>query len=160
MIQIGLVPYFIRQFWYISRAVDFSIHLLFQSQSSLMDLAILFFQNLGAFFFIYLACEFGEQVRNAYDGIECEMSQLGWYRLPMEVQKILPTVMVFAQEPVVLRGLGSVVCSREVFQKVSKVRKGFSKHTLVIIFRYFSDFQWWIFLLRNAPSIHLNNKMV
>lgn len=89
-----------------------------QNQNNSMDLAILFFQNFGAVFFVFLACESGERVRHAYDEIDCEMSRLGWYRLPIELRRILPTVMLFAQEPVVLRGLGSAICSREVFQRV------------------------------------------
>lgn len=88
-----------------------------------MDLAILFFQMFGAFFFVFLACECGEQVRHAYNEIECELHQLSWYRLPIELRKILPKVLLYAQEPVIIRGFGSFASSREVFRKASLRKK-------------------------------------
>lgn len=72
---------------------------------------------------MFLACEFGEHLRCAYDKIECEINHLRWYRLSIELRRVLPVIILYAQEPVVMRGLGSVVCSREAFRQVSPQAK-------------------------------------
>lgn len=86
-----------------------------------MDLAILIFQVIGAFFFLLNVCEFGGRVTTAYDEIDYATLQLSWYKFPVELQNILPVVISIVQDKVQLRGIGSVVCSRGTLQQVRKM---------------------------------------
>lgn len=88
-----------------------------------MDLTILIFQVIGAFFFLVVLCEFGGRLTTAHDEIDSAILQLSWYRFPVGLKKMLPMVLSIVQEEVVLRGIGSAVCSRETFQRVSSSRK-------------------------------------
>lgn len=98
---------------------------LFQSQNlgNPIDLAILSIQVFGAFFFLLVTCEFGGRITMAHDEIDSAILRSSWYRLPTEVKSILPTVIYIAQKEVALHGIGSVVCSRESFQRVSFLKK-------------------------------------
>lgn len=86
----------------------------------LMDVAILSIQVFGAFFFLLVTCEFGGRITTAHDEIDSAILQSSWYRFPTKVKKILPTVISIAHKEMALHGIGSVVCSRESFQRVSK----------------------------------------
>lgn len=83
-----------------------------------MDLAILLFQIIGAFFFLLVTCEFGGRMTIAHDDIDTAILQLSWYRFPVELKKLLPILMSMSQKEIELRGMGSVACSRETFQRV------------------------------------------
>lgn len=41
-----------------------------------------------------------------------------WYAFPGDVQRILPIIMMGAQESVILQGFGNLTCSRDAFKKV------------------------------------------
>ena len=44
--------------------------------------------------------------------------QSDWYTFPDRIQSMLPTVIMAAQEPVVLQAFGELSCTRESFKKV------------------------------------------
>lgn len=85
-----------------------------------MILVVLLCEMTWAFAFVYIICEFGQRVSNAYIEIEDEIGQLDWYLLSMEIQKILPTLMIVTQKTVGLDVFGNISADREDFQKVSK----------------------------------------
>lgn len=94
-----------------------------QNLGNPIDLAILSIQVFGAFFFLLVTCEFGGRITTAHDEIDSVMLQSSWYRFPVEVKKILPTVILIVQKEIALHGIGSVVCSRESFQRVCYLLK-------------------------------------
>lgn len=52
--------------------------------------------------------------------VSCELiDQFNWYRLPAEIQQMLPLIINFAQLPVDIKCFGSVACDREMFKYVS-----------------------------------------
>lgn len=68
----------------------------------------------------YIACEIGEQLNTEFSNI-CELiDQLKWYLFPINVQKILPLIIISVQTPIDLECFGSISCSREVFNCVSQ----------------------------------------
>lgn len=85
-----------------------------------MILVVLLCEMTWAFAFVYIICEFGQRVSNAYIEIEDEIGQLDWYLFSMEIQKILPTLMIVTQKTVGLDVFGNISADREDFQKVSK----------------------------------------
>lgn len=68
---------------------------------------------------VYSACEIGQQVSNAFDEINDEIDLLDWYLYPIEIQRMLVPIMIYAQKPAVVNFFGSVECSREQVKKVS-----------------------------------------
>lgn len=53
-----------------------------------------------------------------FDDVDAIIGQFKWYLFPLEVQKLLPTLMISAQQEVGFEYFGSKMCNRETFQKV------------------------------------------
>lgn len=70
---------------------------------------------------VFIVCEFGQNVSNAFIEIDFKTSQLDWYLFSMEIQKILLILTINTQKPVGLDVFGNVSCDREDFKKVSKI---------------------------------------
>lgn len=67
-------------------------------------------------------CEIGERVSGAFIEICYGIDELNWYTLPIELQRILPIIMINAQEPVYLECFGSILCARDTFKRVRRNR--------------------------------------
>lgn len=67
---------------------------------------------------VLICCEFGQKLSDAYEKIEDALHQIDWYRLPYDLQRMLPTILIFSQESLIIEFFGSVACSREQFKKV------------------------------------------
>lgn len=79
----------------------------------------LFWQILCALGFIFLICDLGYRISNAFGKIDYTIVKLNWYKFPIEIKKLLPILIIGAQQPVELEVFGSVSCSYEIFQTVS-----------------------------------------
>lgn len=88
-----------------------------------MILIVLLCEMTWSFAFVFVVCEFGQRVSNAFIDIDFEAGQLEWYLFSMEVQKILPTLMIVTQKCVGLDVFGNVQADRENFKKVSEIMK-------------------------------------
>lgn len=69
----------------------------------------------------FAACELGQKFSNAFSDIDNSIGQLDWYLFPFEIQKMLPMIMSYAQQSLVVQFFGSLACSREQFKKVGLV---------------------------------------
>lgn len=90
-----------------------------------MDTVVLLemiFEGGYAFGLVLISCELGQQMTNAFVEIGDEMSQFEWYRFPVELQRVFPTLLIIAQEPVYLECFGSNACLRDSFKKVYSTR--------------------------------------
>lgn len=76
------------------------------------------FCAFGAVFFIFAGCELGERNAGQFDRIYNELIQFDWYRFSIKIQRMLPIIAIYAQEPVVIEFFGSAACTRECFRKV------------------------------------------
>lgn len=65
----------------------------------------------------FLFCEFGEMVTSAFNSLD--MFDCNWFLFPMDIQRLLPTIILNARQPVVFRGFANVLCKREAFRSVS-----------------------------------------
>lgn len=83
-------------------------------------LLITVFETIYAFVIVFITCELGQRVNLAF--VECNdmIDQFGWYRFPLKIQRMLPMIMDFSQQPVEIKCFGSTACSRETFKYVSK----------------------------------------
>lgn len=70
------------------------------------------------FAFIFLCFEIGEKIKNLFHQIDCAMEETNWYRFPIEMQRMLPTIVNLIQDPVILYGFGGIQCNRNQFKKV------------------------------------------
>lgn len=75
--------------------------------------------TFGSFFIIFLFCELGERIICKSEEGYNDLMQTKWYLAPLSLKKILPIVMCGIQEPFQLSGIGSIVCTREIFKNVS-----------------------------------------
>lgn len=71
-----------------------------------------------AFGSIFIACELCERVSNAYSEIDDAVNHINWHLFPIEIQKMLPTIIINTQKPIVFECFGSICFSRETFKNV------------------------------------------
>lgn len=64
-----------------------------------------------------------------------------WYMFPLCVQKIWPTIMAGAQEPVQLTGIGSIACTRQAFHNVRCTIKSIILRYLNVYFELIQGLQ-------------------
>lgn len=67
------------------------------------------------------SCEFGEMLTNRFEALNDALGQYRWHLFPIEMQRIFLTVLVNAQQPIVVQGYGNTPCAREAFKKVCNV---------------------------------------
>lgn len=77
-------------------------------------LTVIFFSYLTIFFF----CETAQQITEQYDEIESVFCQCNWYSYPIEVQQIIPTIMMATQKEIAIRGFGNLIFNRASFYQV------------------------------------------
>lgn len=83
-----------------------------------MPLLLLIFSGIFALTLVFIACELGQRLNNAFDRINLTIDRFNWYLFPNEVKCMLPMIIVLAQQPVSLECYGSIVCTRDVFKDV------------------------------------------
>lgn len=62
--------------------------------------------------------ELGERMSMSFVEVGDEIGELDWYAFPIEIQKMLPIVLIDSQKPIAIRCFGSIFCGREIFKKV------------------------------------------
>lgn len=67
---------------------------------------------------ILLFCELCQRITDHFDNIHGEIYQCDWYEFPMNVKRILPTILNGTQYSFVLSGIGNTEYSCEAFKKV------------------------------------------
>ena len=98
-----------------------SLLLVMQSNDgNFMELIEPFVLAFWSFAFIFLLCNFGENVTSQFTAIDNAISEFDWNFFPHDVQRFLPTIMISTQKPVIFQGIfGNVVCTRAAFKTVS-----------------------------------------
>lgn len=72
-----------------------------------------------SFGFILFYCEFGEMVTNRFDYFHSELCQCDWYLLSIEMQQLYLMFITNTQQSVNIRGFGHLLCTRDLFKKVT-----------------------------------------
>lgn len=107
-------------------------------------------QACWSYLFVFIFCEFGEEVKSKFSEINSTIGQSDWYEYPIEIRKLLSTVIFYTQKPVTLNGFGSISYTREAFKMVKQ-------HLLNCDFFFKFGFllgcQWCIYLLYDTSSI-------
>ncbi|XP_031619024.1 uncharacterized protein LOC116338096 [Contarinia nasturtii] len=91
-------------------------------------LLITIWQLFWTFAFLFLYCYRGEEVSYAFEELADEISQCEWDSFPYQLQRILPTVLIAAQDSVQIKTYG-YACTHERFQKI--VNGGYSYYAIL-----------------------------
>lgn len=86
---------------------------------NLMTLGMAILDTLLATVCMFVMCELGQRVSNAFEEILDEFDKFNWHKFPLEISRSLPMILAAAQEPVELEMFASISCCREVLKKVS-----------------------------------------
>lgn len=78
-----------------------------------------------SFSFIFIICECGEKVCNAFNEINKEIDKLDWYLFPIEIQRNLPMLIIISQKPVIIQGYGNIWYNREAFKNAALIINSF-----------------------------------
>lgn len=70
---------------------------------------------------VFICCELGERLTMAYAKLEFQIEQFDWYAFPIEAQRLLPILMLNAQQPIALQCFGCISTNREAFKKVLRM---------------------------------------
>lgn len=126
----------------------------FQRDSNTILLVISLVQLGWSSSLTFIPCELSERISIAYFEVCDAVDELDWYLFPIEMQKLVPIVMVNSQAPIALRCFGSVFCGRDVFKKVC-ARKYNNLTNICIwqIFLIFSDEQHSVLILHGTSTI-------
>lgn len=65
-----------------------------------------------------MACELGQRFSLAFDECSALIEQFRWYLFPADVQRMLPVILNFTQQPIDKKCFGSVAADREAFKYV------------------------------------------
>lgn len=71
-----------------------------------------------AFTVVFLVCELCQRATDAFNKINDTIGGFDWYLFPIEIQKMLPTIMIVTQKIVGQKYFGSIMCLRPTFKKV------------------------------------------
>lgn len=67
---------------------------------------------------LYLPCEVGQRLTNAFNEITDRFEQLDWNLFPIEIQRLLPTIKMNTHVPIQIDCFGVFDGSREQFKRV------------------------------------------
>lgn len=81
-------------------------------------LIITIFYVFYAIGLVLVICELGQRITNAFDEIDDQIENFDWNLFSLEVQKLLPIMLMVVQQPVELHIFGSASGLRETFKKV------------------------------------------
>lgn len=76
------------------------------------------FEAFYAVCIVFVTCERGEQFTITYGELENVIKEFDWYLFSIEIQRLLPIILLGAQQPIELQCFGSLSTSRESFKKV------------------------------------------
>ena len=108
----------------------FCVFFQFLQSHPKIDAAILFatiFYACYAFGMVFMICELGQRISNAFEEIDDVIAQFNWYLFSDELKRMLPIILMNTQAPVVFECFGSISCSREAFKKVRETKIQFNQ---------------------------------
>lgn len=82
-------------------------------------LFVMLIEVIYGFGTMFTACELCQWVNLAFDDCNDIINQFKWYLMPIEMQRMLPSILQFAQQPVEIKCFGTTACDRETFKFVS-----------------------------------------
>lgn len=72
-----------------------------------------------AFVAVFIICDLGQRLTDAFEEDRDELLTFDWYLFPLEIRRLLPNILIGTQQPVVLDCFGSICVLRSTFNEVS-----------------------------------------
>lgn len=82
---------------------------------------LFFIEGLYIFGEVFLICEVGNHLNIKFETINKAFYDLDWNTFPDKIQRMMPPILHFSQEPVQLSAYGNYPCTRDMFKKVIKM---------------------------------------
>lgn len=103
-------------------------HFLFQinHNENVLVSSVTMIEVTYAFGTIFITCELCQRVNLAFDECSDIIDQFDWYLLPAKIQRIMPMVIHFTQQPIEIKGFGSASANRDTFKRVSTINVALS----------------------------------
>lgn len=98
--------------------MNFSIFQSQNDENNLIVFLVPFVVLFWSFALVFAACEIAGRMSDEFDDFDAKLGQLQFYLFPHEIKKLLPFIMINAQQEVGFECFGSTMCNRETFQKV------------------------------------------
>lgn len=98
--------------------IFFFISVPCQNADNSIALVIAIFLFCWSFSLLAFVCELCDRLTSAFGEIDYEIGQLNYHLLPMEIQRIIPIILMNVQKAVVLECFGNIYCDRMAFKKV------------------------------------------
>lgn len=73
---------------------------------------------------VFIICEFGGMMTDRFEAFNHNLCQCKWYLYTAELQRLYLLFVVNTQHPVIIRGYGNIICTRETFKKVTDALRG------------------------------------
>lgn len=115
--------------------------------------------HLSQFVLFVPLSEFGGMVTKQFDAFDEQLCQSNWYLYPNGMQRLLLIFILDAQQPVLIRGYGTIVCTREFFEKASSFVFGCIRFEYLTTLNKFyhllsilADNQWSIFIFYGSST--------
>lgn len=89
---------------------------------------------------VLVVCEFGQKMSDEYEGVVNALSKLDWYQLPTDIQRMLPIIFMYCQEPLIVEFFGSLSVSRWQFKKARQDQLTFELTSWLIRLNDFCKF--------------------
>lgn len=115
-----------------------------------MALVVTVFVAVYAFGAVFVACELGQRITNAFDEIGDHLYQCDWHLFPIEIRRLTVILLCVLQQSILIQCFGSIFCTREVFKKVrvvSKILFGLFRHKCGLFFQVVnSSFSYFLMI--------------
>lgn len=80
------------------------------------------FEVFYSFGVLLIICEICQRVNFAFNECNEMTNQLQWYLFPADIQRMLPLIFNYMQQPVDIKFFGSAACDRETFKHVCVIK--------------------------------------
>lgn len=91
-----------------------------------MMIAVYIIQTCFVFGIAFVICEIGQRLSDLFNQIFETIDTFNWYLFPTRVQRMLPTILIIARQPVEVKVIGSTSPNRNSLKRVSSSIANFS----------------------------------
>lgn len=83
-----------------------------------MKLIVIGYEGVYSFGLLFISCETCHQLSNAFEECGETFDQFTRYAFPVNIQRNMPLVINFGQQPVEFYCFGSIACTRDTYKRV------------------------------------------
>lgn len=83
-----------------------------------MAVVILVARVIYGFGLIFIYCEIGNNISVQFGAINDALYDLDWNTFPVEIGRMMPTILIVSQQPQQLTAFGGTQSSRDTFKRV------------------------------------------